>query len=130
MIQHRPDVVRSARLRIFSDILRHIGWRIAARIIGDGPMPLTEMPHLRFPAPVIAGVFMHKDHRPTGARLFIVEPNPVIRRCVWHGYLPFSSSAGGSSAITVSANELSTASSYGAPGDTNPPDTRLARSRS
>src|SRR6185437_11057662 len=128
MIQHRLDVVCSACLRILANILRHIRRWIAARVVRDRAMPLAEMPHLRFPAAVVPGVFVHEDHWPSGTRLFVVEPNSDIRRCMRHDYLPFSSSVGGSSAIPLSANELSTASSYGAPGDTNPPVTRLARS--
>ena len=88
MVQHRPDVIRRARLRIFPNVLRHIGWRITARIVRDRSMPLTEMPHLRLPAAIVAGVFMHEDHRPTGARFFVIQSNPIIRRCVWHRYLP------------------------------------------
>ena len=86
MIQHRPDVVRRSCLRILRHILGHIGWWIATRIVGNGTITLAEMPHLRLPASIIAGVFVHEDNWPARAGFFVVKAHSVISHCVRHRY--------------------------------------------
>ena len=42
-------------------IFRHVGRRIAALAVGDAAVRPGEMPHLRLPGAVVAGIFMDED---------------------------------------------------------------------
>ncbi len=45
--------------------------------VGDAAMLAAQMPQLRFPAAVVAGIFMDEDDRRSGADLFHVELHSV-----------------------------------------------------
>src|SRR4051794_25412424 len=67
MIEHRGDVVRSARLGVRACGLRDIRGRIAPRVKGDAAVALSEVAQLRLPAAMIPGELVHKDNCGTGA---------------------------------------------------------------
>ena len=90
MIEHGCDVVGRAVLRILPHILRHVRRRIAAGVVGDGAVALAEMPQLRFPAPEVAGEFVHEDDGHAGACLLVIEFHPVIGSGVRHASLRLS----------------------------------------
>jgi hypothetical protein len=84
--------VGRAVLRILPHILRHIRWRIAAGVVGDGVVALAEMAQLRLPAPEVAGEFVHEYDGHAGASLFVIEFHPVIGSGVRHPSLRLSRS--------------------------------------
>src|SRR5689334_6660020 len=88
MVEYRPDVVGGTVLRVGRRVLRHVGGRIAPGIEGDAAITLPEVPHLRLPAPEVAGEFMDEDHRRAGPRFFDIQPDSVLRRGVRHGASP------------------------------------------
>ena len=65
-------------------MLRHVGRREAARVVGDGAIALAEMPHLQLVAAQIAGKFMHQDHGMAGTGFLEIQAHPVVRRRVRH----------------------------------------------
>jgi hypothetical protein len=48
-IEHGPDIVARAILRIALDVVRHVGRGIAPRIVRDGAVAPPEIAQLRFP---------------------------------------------------------------------------------
>ena len=88
-VHHGDDVVDRRLLRIAFEGLRHVRRREPARAEGDAAMAAREVPHLRFPAPVIAAEFVDEDNGSPGAGLFVVQLQPVVGLCETHGHLPF-----------------------------------------
>jgi hypothetical protein len=56
-VEHGADVVAGAGLRIALGLGRHVGGRIAPRIVGDGAIAPAEMAKLRLPGADVAGEF-------------------------------------------------------------------------
>src|ERR1700744_5786871 len=79
VIEHRENVVGCARLRIGRDALRHVRWRKATGVIGDGAVALSEVPHLRLIAAQVAGELVDEDHGMTRSRLLEMQADAVVR---------------------------------------------------
>ncbi len=71
-IQHRDHVVACNVLRVAVRFGRHVRGRIATLTVRDAAVLPVEIPHLRFPAAVVTGKFMHKNHRSSDAALLYV----------------------------------------------------------
>ena len=84
MIQHRSDIIRGAGLRVFRHVLRHVGWRVAARSVGDRTIALAEVAHLRLPRAVVASVFVHENDRSAAAGFLVVQADAIVSLGVWH----------------------------------------------
>ncbi len=83
-IEHGEDIVPRTLLGIPLDISRHIGRRVASRVIGDAAIAAREMAHLRFPGAPVSGEFVHEDDRRAGAALFVVQLYAIVRYQGWH----------------------------------------------
>ena len=83
-IEHPPDVVAGARLRVFLASVGHVGRRIAARVEGDAAIAPREEPQLGLVAAVVAGKFVHEDDRVAGAGLLVIKADAVIGGDVGH----------------------------------------------
>ena len=90
-VHDRDDVVPGDILAVFVAILGDVGRRITALAVGDAAMGAREMPHLRLPRAVVAGIFMHEDdRRPLAvflARLFVVQTGAIPRGNMRHRVL-------------------------------------------
>src|SRR5215475_4576785 len=86
-IQHGPDVVSGALLRIALAILGDIGRRISARVERHAAIIFREMANLLLVGAIVAGKFMDKNDRDAFDGFFIVELDPVIGRQMWHAFL-------------------------------------------
>ena len=78
-VHHGDHVVAGDVLRVAGGIGGHVGGRIAALAVGDAAVLAAEVAHLRLPAAVVAGVFVHEHDRRSGADLLDVELGAV--RC-------------------------------------------------
>jgi hypothetical protein len=87
-VHHRADVVARPLLRIAPTVARHIGGRIAPRVIGDAAVMARELAELRLEGAAIAGEFMDEDDRDAGAGLLVIELDPVIAGEMRHGAPP------------------------------------------
>src|SRR5581483_2560381 len=83
-IHERDDVVARDVLPVPLGIARHIGRRIAALAVGDAAMRAREMPQLRLPAAIVAGIFVHENDRRALPGLFVIEADAVGSRDVRH----------------------------------------------
>src|SRR5947207_5764706 len=77
-IEHRPDVVARALLRIFLLILRHIRRWIAAGVEGDAAVVFREVADLLLPRAKVAGKFMDKEDRHAFAGLFVEKLHSIV----------------------------------------------------
>src|SRR2546426_1005041 len=78
VIQHDLDVVGRMDLRIGSQVLRHVRWRITSSVECNTTISLAEVPHLRLPTPKTARKFVHEHKSLTLSGFLIVESNPVL----------------------------------------------------
>ena len=78
MIEHRGDVVRSARLGVRACGVGDVRGRIAPRVKGDAAVTLSEVAQLRLPAAMIPGELVHKNNCGTGAGLLVMQPHAVV----------------------------------------------------
>ena len=62
-IHHRQNVIARDILAVARAIFRHVGWRITALAVGDAAVRAGEEAHLHLPRAVVAGIFVHEDHR-------------------------------------------------------------------
>ena len=87
------DIVGGPRLAVAGRIVRRVGGRVAARIVGQRPVAVREMPQLRLPGAQVAGEFVHEDDRRSRPRLLVIQAH---RRHRWlHGAWLGSSSVSG-----------------------------------
>src|SRR5258707_12072379 len=77
MVQHRDDVIPRMRLRIARAVLRYVGGRKAARVVGDAAEVAREEAQLRLPAAVIAGELVHEHERRAAAALLVIQAGGV-----------------------------------------------------
>src|SRR6185295_1886812 len=77
-IEHGTDIVARARLRISLEVLRHVGRRIAARVVGDAAVASREVTQLGLPAAVVAAELMNEHDRRAGAGLLVVKLDAVV----------------------------------------------------
>src|SRR5437868_13014281 len=89
-VEDRSDIVARPVLRIAPRVLRHIGWRVAAGVEGDGAISPPEIPHLPLVTAVVVREFVDKYDRGTTARLLVVEADSVVGCQVRHRDSPFS----------------------------------------
>ena len=92
-IEHPPDVVAGARLRVFLASVGHVGRRIAARVEGDAAIAPAEMTHLRFPGPGVAGEFMHEHDRNARPDLLVIKLHAIVGGKMRHAAVDPSRSA-------------------------------------
>jgi len=78
-VHQRDHVVAETVLAVAVGIFRNIRRQIAALAEGDAAMGAREMPHLRLPRTVVAGIFVHEDDRRTLAGLLMIQPHAI--RC-------------------------------------------------
>src|SRR5436309_14637028 len=76
MIEHRSDVGGGAPLGIGDLACRHLRRRITSGVECDAAVAPAEMSHLRLPAAMIPGEFVHEDQRSAGTGLLIVKGIP------------------------------------------------------
>src|SRR5262249_7306923 len=76
-----------AVLRVLVDRLRHVGRRIAARIVGDAAVGPAEIAQLRLPRADVAGELVHEHDRNAGADLLVIELHSVVGRHMRHASL-------------------------------------------
>ncbi len=62
-IHNRQNVIARDILAVARAIFRHVGWRITALAVGDAAVRAGEETHLHLPRAVVAGIFVHEDHR-------------------------------------------------------------------
>jgi hypothetical protein len=86
-IQHGPNVVSRALLRVALAILRDIRRGVSAGVECHAAIILREMANLLLVGAVVAGKFMDKNNRDAFASFLIVELDPVIGRQMWHAIL-------------------------------------------
>jgi hypothetical protein len=84
MIEHRDRVVAEIFIAVDVRGSRHVRRRIAARGIDDAAMLAREMPHLRLPAAVVAGEFVHEQNRRAAAGFLVIEAHAVFRQGMGH----------------------------------------------
>ena len=89
MVEHGRDVIGGAVLAVGGDVGGHVGGRVAAGVVGDGAVALTEMAQLRLPASVIAGELVDEDDRHAAAGFLEIEFHSVIGGGVRHDVLPW-----------------------------------------
>ena len=77
-VQHGLDVVARALLRVFLYIVRYVGRREPARVVGDAAIAAPEITHLGFPRAAIAGELVNKDERDAAPDLLVVELHAVV----------------------------------------------------
>src|SRR5262249_6444283 len=85
MIEQRSDVVAGASLGIGDLACGHIRRRITSGVECDTAIAPAEMSHLRLPAAMIPGEFVHKDQWRARTGLLIVKANSVVGHREWHG---------------------------------------------
>src|SRR5258708_26145463 len=81
MVQHRDDVIPRMRLRIARAVLRYVGGRKAARVVGDAAEVAREEAQLRLPAAVIAGELVHEHERRAAAALLVIQADGAPPHC-------------------------------------------------
>src|SRR5207248_10770263 len=77
-IEDAADVVARTLLGIAVPVFRHIGGRIAARVVPDAAIQACEVAQLRLPAAQVAAEFVHEDERRAGARLLVLQADAVV----------------------------------------------------
>ena len=87
-IEHAARVVARSRLGVALDLRRHVGRRIAARVVRDAAVAARKMPQLRLPASAIAGELVHEEDRGSRAGLLEKQPDAVVRGDCWHNAKP------------------------------------------
>src|SRR5688572_16161824 len=87
VVEDRTDVVARQRLRVFFRILRHVRWRIAARVERDAAVITREEPHLRLPAAIVTGVLVDEEERLAAARFLEIELHAVVGGGMRHRFL-------------------------------------------
>ena len=85
MVEDGDGVCHRVVLAVSVRVLRHVGRRIAAGVIGDAAVAPREMAELRLPAHVVAREFVDEEHRMARPGLFVIEPGSVRRRRIGHG---------------------------------------------
>ena len=89
-VEDGANVVARPVLRIAPGVLRHVGGRIPAGVVGDASITPPEIPHLPLVTAIVVGEFVDKHDRGTTARLLVIKADTVIGRQVWHRDFPFS----------------------------------------
>jgi hypothetical protein len=56
----------------------HVGWRIAARGVGDAAVAAREVSDLRFPAAMVAGELMHEQQPLAGPGALHVQRDAIV----------------------------------------------------
>src|ERR1700736_3261052 len=84
VVKDRRDIVCSPGLGIGFHAFGNVRWRIAARCERNRTIAPAEMPHLRFPAAVVAGKLMNKYDGRTAAGFLEVQIDSVVRYRLWH----------------------------------------------
>src|SRR6266852_458702 len=72
-VEHAPDVLGRALLRVRLYVVENVRRRIAARVEGDRAVAAGEEAHLEMPAPVIAGELVDEDQRQALPRFLVVD---------------------------------------------------------
>ena len=75
VIEHGERVGIEMLVGVDGGVGRHVGWRIAARRIGDAAVAAREVAHLRLPVGVVGRELVQEDDRRPASRLFIVQTN-------------------------------------------------------
>src|SRR5215472_2152164 len=83
-VQHDPNVLAGAFLRITGPILRHVGRRVAARIVSDAAVAPREVAYLRLKAAPVVGKLVNKNDQVTRSGLLVIEADAVVGGEVWH----------------------------------------------
>ena len=91
-VEHGADVVAGARLRVLRDVVRHVGGRIAARVVGDAAVAPAEMAKLRLPGAHVACKFVHEQDRRAGSDLVVIKLHAVVGGEMGHGQSPVGGS--------------------------------------
>src|SRR5204863_7995807 len=87
VIEQRDRVVARMLLRIAAAVLRHLGRRKAARVVGDAAEVAGKEAKLGLPAPVVAGELVDENDGRAVARLLVVQTGRVPRDCMGHAFL-------------------------------------------
>src|SRR5258706_11008049 len=103
MVQHRDDVIPRMRLRIARAVLRYVGGRKAARVVGDAAEVAREEAQLRLPAAVIAGELVHEHERRAAAALLVIQAGALLPRGVG-GQNPSGRKTGGGVFLVPAGN--------------------------
>jgi hypothetical protein len=92
MIEHGDRIAHHVLVAVGGRIGWHVGRHIAARRIGDAAVALAELAHLRLPAAIVGGEFVHEQDRHALPGFLVVELHIVATDRVRHGRHPFSRS--------------------------------------
>ena len=84
VIEHRHRVAHDVVVAVDIRVCRHIGRRVAARRIGDAAVALAELAHLRLPAAVVGGEFVHEQNGRALPDLLVIKPHFIGGDRVWH----------------------------------------------
>src|SRR5580765_2340031 len=74
----------SSTARIALEILRHVGRRVAARVVGDAAVAPREVTHLGLPTAVVAAELVNEHDRHASAGLLVVKLDAVVRGELGH----------------------------------------------
>src|SRR5580700_8591382 len=77
-------IVDGPALRVLLNGIRHFGWRIAPRIIGDAAIASREISDLELPGSVISGEFVNEQDRAPSTCLLVIQLYAVVCRQIGH----------------------------------------------
>lgn len=84
VVEHGDAIAHPMQIGIGIGVIRHVGRRIAARRISDAAAALAEFAHLRLPAAVVAGKFVHEHDGRALPDFLVVKAHVVGRDGVRH----------------------------------------------
>src|SRR6185437_14374432 len=85
MIEYGGNIVGGALDRVVGYVLRHVGWRIAARVERDAAVIASEVAQLGLPAAQIAAKLVHEDQRLAVADFLVMQPDAIVGAREGHG---------------------------------------------
>jgi hypothetical protein len=95
VVEQGQRVAAGDRLGVALGVVRDVGRREAARVVGHAAEVAREEAHLRLPATVVARKLVDEEQRRAGAGVFEIEPRAVPGVRMWHEYLHYHHKVGG-----------------------------------
>src|SRR5262245_2969221 len=87
-IEDGANIVARTLLRVALAVGRHVGWRVAARVIGDAAVAPAEIPQLGLVRAMIPGKLVHEYDGNSGPGFLVEQPDPVVGGQMRHDVVP------------------------------------------
>ena len=81
LVEHAPDVVARAGLRVPVHVVRYVRGMPTAGIEGDAAIPAREEPDLKMPARGLTRELVHEDQRRSRSDFLVVEIGTATGGC-------------------------------------------------